>query len=74
MKRSYRIGRALNAVFCFALLIAVMLAAYDEWSMHGRYTAWSFIVSLFIHGTLCGIIYLFIDWVLKRILNIDSDE
>ena len=74
MKRSYKIVRILNAIVCIALLVTIMIAAYKEWSMYGRYTVWSFIVSLLIHGTFCGAIYLFIDWVLKRMLNIESDE
>ena len=57
MKRSYKIGRVLNAIVCMALLVTIMIAAYNEWSKYGAYTIWSFVVSLFIHGPLSGMIY-----------------
>lgn len=72
MKNSYKVGKALNAILCVALLIIIMRCAYNEWSKYGAYTIWSFVVSLFMHGTLSGMIYLGIDWLLKKFLNEDE--
>lgn len=72
MKSSYKVGKALNAIFSVVLLIIIMRCAYNEWSNHAVYTVWSFFVSLFIHGTLVGMIYLGVDWLLNKFLNEDE--
>lgn len=72
MKSGYKAGKALNAILCVALLIVIMRCVYNEWSKFGDYTVWSFFMSLFIHGTLVGMTYLGIDWLLKKFLNEDE--
>lgn len=69
----YEVARICNAILCLALLIIIMRAAYNTWSMYGQYTLYSFLVSLFIHGTLSGMIYFGIDYLLRKILKYDKD-
>lgn len=67
----YEVARICNAILCLALLIIIMRAAYNTWSMYGQYTLYSFLVSLFIHGTLSGMIYLGIDYLLRKFMTKD---
>ena len=69
----YGVARICNAILCLALLIIIMRAEYNVWSMYGQYTPYSFLVSLFIHGTLSGMIYFGIDYLLRKILKYDKD-
>lgn len=69
----YEVARICNAILCLALLIIIIRAAYNAWSMYGQYTLYSFLVSLFIHGTLSGMIYFGIDYLLRKILKYDKD-
>lgn len=71
MKSGYKAGKALNAILCVALLIVIMRCVYNEWSKHGVYTILSFFVSVFIHGTLVGMMYLGIDYLLRKFLTKD---
>lgn len=65
----YEVARICNAILCFALLIIIMRAVYNTWSMYGQYTLYSFLVSLFIHGTFSGMIYLGIDYLLRKFMT-----
>lgn len=69
----YGVARICNAILCLALLIIIMRAAYNTWSMYGQYTLYSFLVSLFIHGTLSGMIYFGIDYLLRKFMTKDVD-
>jgi hypothetical protein len=63
-----KIARALNAIICFTLTVLLMREVYFIWSMHGPYTLLSFVGSLIFHGGFGVVIYLGIDWVLKKLL------
>ena len=43
-------ARKVNAIIWTIIAIALMVAAYCEWSKHGEYTAFSFLASLVFHG------------------------
>lgn len=43
-------ARKVNAIIWIIVAIALMVAAYCEWSKHGEYTAFSFFASLVFHG------------------------
>lgn len=62
----YKVSRLLNILFCFILMIYIMIKIYQEWSMFGVYTIFSFVASFIIHGTIIGFIYLTIDYVLRK--------
>lgn len=66
-----KVARICNAILCLALFIIIMRAAYNTWSMYGQYTLYSFFVSLFIHGTLSGMIYIGIDYLLRKFMKED---
>lgn len=67
----HRALRTVALLASVALMIAMMLMVYDEWSMYGDYTAWHFVASLFIHGTLSAFIFFSIDYLLGRIFKED---
>lgn len=63
----YEKYRIINAMFCIALVVVIMISAYKTWSMYGEYTIASFFVSLLMHGGFGLMIYLGIDNLLKKI-------
>lgn len=65
----YKIAKIVNIIVCISLVIFIMRIAYNTWSMYGPYTLFSFFVSLFVHGGFWIIIYLCIDWVLKKLFK-----
>lgn len=67
----YGVARICNSILCLALLIIIMRATYNTWSMYGQYTLYSFLVSLFIHGTFSGMIYLVIDYLMRKFMKKD---
>lgn len=67
----YEVARICNAILCLTLLIIIMRAAYNTWSMYGQYTLYSFLASLFIHGMFSGMIYLGIDYLLRKFMTKD---
>lgn len=69
MKKKYKIARAMNAWFCFWLVIAIMFLAHAEWSKYGEYGTFQFVSSVVFHGGLGVIIYFGIDWILRRVFN-----
>lgn len=66
--------KILNALICICGAIFIMIAAYNQWSMYGEYTLFSFLYSLFLHGGLMFMIYLVINWVIDRLFNKDNEE
>lgn len=68
LHRALRIVALLASV---AIMIAMMLTVYDEWSMYGDYTVWHFAVSFFIYGTFSAFVYFAIDYLLGRIFKED---
>lgn len=69
MERKYKIARTINILVCVGIVIAIMLCAYNAWSLYGEYTLFSFFASLLLHGTLGVMIYCGIDWILRRVFN-----
>lgn len=67
----HRALRIVNLVACFAFLIFMMIAVYDEWSMYGEYTILSFIASLAVYGTLTALIHFSVEYILRRIFKED---
>ena len=67
--KKYKRYKIFNAVFCVALVAIIMIAAYESWSMHSKYTIGSFLASLLMHGGFGLMIYLGIDNFLKRIFD-----
>lgn len=65
----YKIAKIVNIIVCISLMVFIMQNAYNAWSMYGPYTLFSFFVSLFVHGGFCIMIYLGIDWVLKKLFK-----
>ena len=65
----YKIAKIVNIIVCIALVVFIMRMAYNTWSMYGPYTLFSFFASLFVHGGLGIMIYLGIDWVLKKLFK-----
>lgn len=64
-----KIAKVLNAFLCFTLTVLLMREVYFTWSMYGPYTIISFFASLVVHGGLGIMIYLGIDWMLKKLFK-----
>lgn len=69
MRKKYNIARAINVLFSLAIIVTIMICAYNEWSKHGAYTAFSFIASLVMHGGLGVMIYFGVDSILRRVFH-----
>jgi uncharacterized integral membrane protein len=69
MKRWRKIAKIVNTIVCIVLLVFVMQKIYGVWSEYGPYTWLSFIFSLIIHGSVIGMGYLGINWLLDKILK-----
>ena len=54
-------ARKVNAIIWTIIAIALMLAAYFEWSKYGEYTVFSFFASLVFHGGFSLVIGIQID-------------
>jgi len=57
MEKKYKIAKSINILVCMGIVVAIMLCAYNAWSLNGKYTTFSFFASLVMHGGL-GIIIL----------------
>lgn len=66
-------AKIINASICICGAILIMIAAYNQWSMYGEYTVFSFLCSLFLHGGFMFMIYLGINWVIDRLFNKDNE-
>lgn len=62
----YKIAKIVNAIICITLIVVIMRIAYNEWSL---YNLSSFFVSLFVHGFWGIVVYLGIDWILRKFLK-----
>lgn len=69
MEKKYKIAKAINILVCMGIVVAIMLCAYNAWSLYGKYTTFSFFASLVMHGGLGIMIYCGIDWILRRVFN-----
>lgn len=54
-------ARKVNAIIWTIVAIALMVAAYFEWSKYGEYTATSFFASLVFHGGFSLVVGIQID-------------
>lgn len=66
--------KLLNALICICGAILIMIAAYNQWSMYGEYTVFSFLCSLFLHGGFMFMVYLGINWVIDHFFNKSNEE
>ena len=57
MDKKYNIARIINVLLCLGIAVKIMVSAYNDWSLKGEYTLFSFFASLVMHGGL-GIIIL----------------
>ena len=53
--------RKVNAIIWIIVAIALMAAAYFEWSKYGEYTVVSFLASLILHGGFSLVVAMQID-------------
>lgn len=74
MNKKYNIARVINIVICVLIAATIMYYAYIAWSMNGRYTFMSFLISLLIHGGMSFMIYLAINWVLEKIFKRNEED
>lgn len=65
MKKTLKIAKALNFLFCFGLVVILMTLAYKQWSAHGEYTIASFVCSACIHGGWGVVVW----WLINNCLN-----
>ena len=68
------LAKIINALICICGAILIMISAYNQWSMYGEYTVFSFLCSLFLHGGFMFMIYLGINWVIDHLFNKDNEE
>lgn len=68
MDKKYNIAKAINILVCMGI-VAIMLCAYNAWSLNGEYTLFSFFASLVMHGGLGIMIYCGVDWILRRVFH-----
>lgn len=61
--------RKVNAIIWIIIAIALILAAYFEWSEHGEYTAFSFFASLVFHGGFSLVVAMQIDELICKKFN-----
>ena len=64
-----KIAKVLNAIVCLTLTVLLMREVYFAWSIYGPYTIMSFFASLVIHGGMGVMVYLGINFLLKRIFQ-----
>lgn len=57
MDKKYNIAKAINILVCMGIVVAIMLCAYNAWSLNGKYIWFSFFASLVMHGALGIMIY-----------------
>lgn len=69
MEKKYNIAKAINTLVCMCIVVAIMLCAYNVWSLNGEYTLFSFFASLVMHGALGIMIYCGVDWILCRMFH-----
>lgn len=69
MDKKYNIAKAINILVCMGIVVAIMLCAYNAWSLNGEYTLFSFFASLVVHGGLGIMIYCGVDWILRRVFH-----
>ena len=69
MDKKYNIAKAINILVCMGIVVAIMLCAYNAWSLNGEYTLLSFFASLVMHGGLGIMIYCGVDWILRRVFH-----
>lgn len=69
MDKKYNIARIINILFSMGIVVAIMLCAYNAWSLYGDYTLYSFFASLVVHGGLGVMIYCGVDWILRRVFH-----
>lgn len=69
MERKYKIAKAINILVCMGIVVAIMLGAYNAWSVYGEYTLVDFFISLFIHGAFGAMIYCGVDWILRVVFH-----
>ena len=64
-----KIAKVLNAIVCLTLTVLLMREVYFAWSIYGPYTIMSFFASLVIHSGMGVMVYLGINFLLKRIFQ-----
>lgn len=69
MDKKYNIAKAINILVCMGIVVAIMLCAYNAWSLNGEYTLFSFFASLVMHGGLGVMIYFGVDSILRRVFH-----
>lgn len=69
--KKYKIAKTLNILLSLSFTIVLMVGAYNAWSLYGRYSLYSFFVSLLIHGGLGLMLYLGIDFLIKKMFKND---
>lgn len=66
--------RKVNAIIWTIIAIALMVAAYFEWSKHGEYTAFSFFASLVFHGGFSLVVGMQIDELICKRFEKKEDK
>lgn len=69
MDKKYKIAKTINILICMGIVVAIMLCAYNAWSLYGDYTLFSFFASLVVNGVLGVMIYFGVDWILRRVFH-----